>query len=145
MSSVLFLSDNAHLRCRVEATLPAVGHTVITVGVGGYQPSDQKFDCAVVDSGATSPTLVATLNWVGIPCLIGIYTAEEEHLVQLKAGALLCIPAAADVAKNLQDGPKSVSTAIELLEFAKPTGNWERDRWKVGLMELTIGFKNPIE
>ncbi len=145
MSSVLFLSDNAQLRSRVEAVLASSGFDVTSDGAAEFQQSDRSFDCAVVDSGSRSPELVALLQGKGNRCIISIYGAEDEHVMQLSRGALWGIPAITDVADQLKDGPKSVDMAIGTAMLRRPSGDPARDRFRVGLSELLIGFKNPKE
>ena len=145
MSSVLFISDDEMLRVQVKAILTAAHHEVTTSGADDYQPFDRNFDCTVVDSGARSVELISLFKWSRVGCILGVYETEEEHLGQLAAGALWSIPAITNIADQLKDGPKSIEMAVGVLMFARPTGDWKRDRLRAGLAELLCGFKNPKE
>jgi hypothetical protein len=120
MSSVLFLSGNPQLRCSVQAVLTAARHTVTAGDPAAYQMTDQKFDCAVVDSGSVTRELVAQILNTGTRCVIGIYHCQDERETQMRFGVIWGIPADIDIADELKDGPLSVESAIAVSKV----GSW---------------------
>lgn len=144
MSSVLFLSRNPQLRSSVEAVLTAAGHTVTTGDAAVYHVTDQKFDCAVVDSGHFSHELIAQLKLSGNRCIIGVYRTDREHAEQVTHGAIWCIPDIVDVADELKDGPLSVESAIGVSSVGQMrTGDPAYDRAHAGLFELMLFGRRP--
>jgi hypothetical protein len=141
--SVLIISKNKALCRRLRILLSAAGHRCMFEEPSGFPGKIQPVDCIVVDTGKTSTRLISRLKSAGSGCIIGVYKTGLEHLRQLRAGALWCIPAAVDLADELVEGPFSIDMAVGVADLGNHIGFSKFGGKNAGLYEFPRCFKQP--
>lgn len=119
MSDILFISANEKLRQSVAEAMTRAGYQITCCDESSYIDPDEStrtdFDCALVDSRAKSAEIIRFLRWAGVPCVIGVYETDKEHVQQVRAGAMWSIPKSSRCTSEILDGPMSIQAALMLL------------------------------